>query len=72
MAGLNPIKRSELVRYLKKLGFEGPYPGKRHEYVLRNGNRLILPNPYRSDISVGLLVKLLKEAEISREEWEEL
>jgi predicted RNA binding protein YcfA (HicA-like mRNA interferase family) len=28
-----------------------------------------LPNPHKQDIGVGLLKKVLKQAEISREEW---
>jgi hypothetical protein len=28
-----------------------------------------IPNPHGSDISVSLLQKILKRAEISREEW---
>lgn len=53
------------------MGFEGPYSGSRHEFMLRGNNRLILPNPHRSMISVDLLTRLLKQAEISREEWQQ-
>jgi predicted RNA binding protein YcfA (HicA-like mRNA interferase family) len=28
-----------------------------------------LPNPHKQDIGVGLLKEVLKQAEISREEW---
>ena len=28
-----------------------------------------LPNPHKQDIGVGLLKKILKQAEVSREEW---
>jgi predicted RNA binding protein YcfA (HicA-like mRNA interferase family) len=28
-----------------------------------------LPNPHKQEIRVGLLKKILKQAEISREEW---
>jgi predicted RNA binding protein YcfA (HicA-like mRNA interferase family) len=28
-----------------------------------------LPNPHKQDIGVGLLKKILKQAEISRDEW---
>ena len=33
MPPFGPIERRELIRYLRKLGFEGPYAGGRHEYV---------------------------------------
>jgi len=30
---------------------------------------LTIPNPHRSEISVDLLVRILRQAGISREEW---
>ena len=72
MPRLAPISRRELIRRLKELGFEGPYTGGRHEFMLRGDRRLILPNPHRGDISVDLLVRLLRQADITREEWRSL
>ena len=70
MAGrLTPVSRRELVRRLLRLGFDGPYTGGRHEFVVRQDRRLILPNPHRGDIGVALLSRILDEAGISREEW---
>ena len=40
--------------------------------MVRGDVRLSIPNPHNSDISVGLLNRLLNQAGISREEWEEL
>jgi hypothetical protein len=37
-----------------------------------DGRWLILPNPHESDIGSEFLLALLKQAGISREEWEEL
>jgi len=34
--------------------------------------RLTIPNPHQGDISKALLAKILKQASISGEEWEEL
>ena len=71
MAGrLTPVSRRELVRRLLRLGFDGPYTGGRHEFMVRQDRRLILPNPHRGDIGVALLSRILDEAGISREEWE--
>ena len=40
---------------------------------MRKGDlRVILPNPHLSDLSPGLLAEILRQAEISREQWEEL
>jgi len=38
--------------------------------MLRETHRFILPNPHRGDISVALLSRLLRQANVSQEEWE--
>ena len=70
MQRLIPISRRELIQRLRSLGFEGPYTGGRHEFMLRGDHRLILPNPHRGDISVDLLARLLQQSKITREEWQ--
>jgi len=69
MTRLNPISRRELIQRLRELGFEGPFTGGRHEFVVRGSVRLILPNPHRQDISTDLLSRILRQAGITREEW---
>jgi predicted RNA binding protein YcfA (HicA-like mRNA interferase family) len=69
MPPLAPVSRRELIRRLRQLGFEGPYTGGRHEFMLGGDRRLILPNPHRGEISVDLLVRLLRQAGIDRDEW---
>jgi predicted RNA binding protein YcfA (HicA-like mRNA interferase family) len=71
MGKLNPVSRRELIVRLQKLGFDGPYTGGRHEFMVHNQLRLILPNPHQSDIGVGLLSRLLHQAGLSRDEWEQ-
>lgn len=67
---LVPISRKELIRRLDKLGFNGPFTGSGHEYMIRGIVRVKLPNPHHGqDISVDLLARILRDAEISREEW---
>lgn len=72
MPAFAPIKRRELIRCLKEFGFEGPYAGGKHEFMVKDEFRLTLPNPHRSDIGKSLLAKILDEAGISREDWENL
>ncbi len=72
MPPFGPIKRRDLIRYLKKLGFEGPYVGGKHQYMVRGEVKLALPNPHQGDISRDLLARILKQAGIEREEWEKL
>ncbi|MBS9383056.1 MAG: type II toxin-antitoxin system HicA family toxin [Dolichospermum sp. BR01] len=70
MPSFAPISRRDLIYYLKQIGFEGPYSGTRHQFMVRDDVRLIIPNPHEGDISKSLLAKILKQAQISRNEWE--
>ena len=70
MSRLVPVSRVEMVRRLKKLGFEGPFPGKRHQHLIRGTTLVIIPNPHHGqDISADLIAEILRKAKISREEW---
>lgn len=71
MVSFKSIKRRELIRKLRRFGFEGPYAGSKHEYMVKGDFRLILPNPHKKDIGVGLLTRILRQAGISPDEWEQ-
>ena len=58
------------MRRLKRLGFRGPFAGGKHEYFVRGAIRLAIPNPHQSDIDPPLLNQILKEAGISRDDWD--
>lgn len=72
MPPIKPIKRRELISYLLKLGFEGPYSGGRHQFMLKEHLTLTIPNPHERDIDRSFLLKILKQAGISREDWEKI
>jgi predicted RNA binding protein YcfA (HicA-like mRNA interferase family) len=72
MSHLGPIKRRELIARLRRMGFTGPYVGGRHEFMQRGGLSLTIPNPHGGDIGPGFLANLLRQARITREEWEQL
>lgn len=72
MPPFGPVKRVVLIRYLRSIGFQGPFPGTRHQVMTRGDTKIGLPNPHRGDVGVPLLRRLLQEAGISREEWERL
>ncbi|MFN5955704.1 MAG: type II toxin-antitoxin system HicA family toxin [Dolichospermum sp.] len=72
MPSFGAISRRDLIYYLKQLGFDGPYSGTRHQFMVRDEVRLIIPNPHEGDISKSLLAKILKQAQINRDEWEAL
>jgi len=72
MPPFGPIKRADLIHYLRKAGFEGPQPGKKHAFMARGQVKLRLPNPHTGDISKSLLARILRDGRIEREEWEKL
>ena len=68
MAKFGSIGRRELIQYLKACGFEGPYSGGKHQFLLKENLRLTIPNPHQSEIGVDLLGKILKQAGIDKNE----
>ena len=72
MPRLGPIRRRDLIRYLKRLGFEGPYSGGKHQFMVKDDATVRLPNPHQSDIGEEFLARILRQARIDREQWEAL
>ncbi len=72
MPRFGPIKRKDLIRYLRKLSFDGPYSGTKHQFMLKENISLHIPNPHQGDIDEDLLARILKQGKISREDWERL
>ena len=72
MPKLKPCSNQVLTRKLKKFGFKGPYPGGKHRWMEKENIRLIIPNPHSGDIDVGLIRRILKQANITPDEWEKL
>jgi predicted RNA binding protein YcfA (HicA-like mRNA interferase family) len=68
-AKLTPVSWQELVKRLRALGFEGPFAGGKHLFMLNGALRLTLPNPHKQAVGVALLAKILKQAGVSRDEW---
>jgi hypothetical protein len=71
-----PCKRREFIRRLRVLGFDGPFAGTRHQFLVLSQNRLTIPS--NEEYSVPQLRMMLREVaailgrEISLEEWERL
>jgi predicted RNA binding protein YcfA (HicA-like mRNA interferase family) len=72
MPAFGPIKRPDLVKYLRKYGFDGPYSGGKHSFMVQGDLTLTIPNPHRKDIGKVFLSRILRQAGISKEEWERL
>ncbi|MYC29809.1 MAG: type II toxin-antitoxin system HicA family toxin [Chloroflexi bacterium] len=66
----------EFIRRLRRLGFEGPSPGRRHERMNYQGRRMILPsNGEYSLTQLRMLIRQVEERigrEITVEEWNSL
>ncbi len=67
MPAIGPIKRRELIAYLRALGFEPPVSGGDHQYMRGRGRKLRIPNPHAEDISRGLLMRILRQGGIDRD-----
>jgi hypothetical protein len=70
MPAYGPISRTDLIRALRHAGFEGPFSGKRHQFMIMGALRLRIPNPHQGDIPTGLLAEILRQAGIDRAAWE--
>ena len=66
---IRPVSWDRLVQNLQTLGFEGPYRGGKHPFMVKGDRILIIPNPHRSEIGVDLLMRIPRQAGIAREEW---
>ncbi len=61
-----PVSWKQLVKRLEDFGFEGPFSGGRHPYMIKGNLVLTIPNPHKKEISIYLLIRILKQAEIKR------
>ena len=64
----NPISWRKLVQKFRNLGFDGPYSGGRHLFMVKGEMKLGIPNPHRGDISKHLVAEILRQAGISSKE----
>jgi predicted RNA binding protein YcfA (HicA-like mRNA interferase family) len=72
MPPIGPVKREVLIRSLRKHGFDGPYSGGKHPFMVKGELTLTIPNPHHRDIGKEFLIRILRQAGISKEEWERL
>ena len=72
MPHFGPIKRKDLIKYLHQIGFEGPFSGGKHEFMVKDDTTIYIPNPHKGDIGKAFLLKILRQAHISKEEWEKM
>ncbi|MEQ1852182.1 MAG: type II toxin-antitoxin system HicA family toxin [Chthoniobacteraceae bacterium] len=66
-----PIKRRELVRRFRTLGWQGPEPGHRHMAMRHGAHTVPIPNPHGGDLDWTLVKRILVQAGITPEQWEQ-
>ena len=72
MSLLSPCKRRDFIRKLHKLGFNGPFVGRRHHFMVYKEHRLAIPS--NREYSIPQLKMMLGEIESilekdTAEEW---
>ena len=73
MSQWQPCKRKVFIRRLRQLGFDGPYSGTRHQFMVYRNHRMSIPSDL--EYSVPKIRMMLNEAEsiidrsISSDEW---
>jgi len=71
-----PCKRRDFVRRLRRIGFEGPFSGMRHQFMLYEHHRLAIPS--NVEYSVPQLRMMIREVEeiigrqVTADEWHRL
>ena len=60
------------MQSLRQLGFRGPFAGGKHQFMVKGGLRIRIPNPHRENIRKNLLGEILRETGIEISVCEEL
>ena len=69
-------KRRQFIKRLRKLNFDGPYSGTRHQFMVYKNHRLSIPS--NTEYSVPQLRMMLNEVEailersVTADEWNTL
>ncbi|HEY4526771.1 MAG TPA: type II toxin-antitoxin system HicA family toxin [Candidatus Paceibacterota bacterium] len=66
---IKSISWKKFVQKIRRLGFDGPYSGGRHLFMVKGNLKLHIPNLHRGDISKHLLAEILRQAGIKPREW---
>lgn len=76
MSRWTPCKRREFIRRLRVFGFDGPFSGARHQFLIFGQSRLTIPS--NEEYSVPQLRLMIREAsellgrKITLGEWNRL
>ena len=73
MSRWTPCERSDFIRKLRRLGFDGPFSGSRHQFMVFTQSRMAIPS--NAEYSVPQLRMMLRAVEnilgreVSAEDW---
>lgn len=76
MSRLTPCKRREFIRRVRQLGFDGPFSGTRHQFMVYKEHRLTIPsNDEYSGAQTGMMLREIADIigrAVSVQEWNRL
>lgn len=73
MSQWTPCKRRDFIRNLRKLGFDGPFIGAKHQFMVYEQHRIAIPS--NAEYSIPQLRMMIREVEsiitreITSDEW---
>ena len=59
-----------MIRKFRALGWSGPFYGTKHPFMVKGTHRQRIPSDHGSEIGIGLLKEIIRQAGISNEEWD--
>jgi hypothetical protein len=73
MAKMGPIPRKKFIQRLSRLGFVGPFHGRKHDFMVRptDERRATMPreDAKSREIGIALQMRILKQIDVSTTEW---
>jgi len=73
MSRIVPLSAKKIIKALEKVGFQSIRQKGSHLFLEHpDGRTTVLPIHSTRDLKVNLITKILKDTEISRDEWIEL
>jgi hypothetical protein len=71
-----PTEPRDAISKLRKMGFEGPFGGGKHQMMERGDQRIPIPNVHGTGkgrtICKQLVLEIMKRAGLTRQEWNRL
>ena len=69
---VSTLARKELIRKFRALGYSGPFSGGKHQFMIKESQKIRIPNPHTGDVSASLVKEILRQAGISSQEWDNM